>query len=226
MSKVPHTIGIIMDGNRRWAKERGLPTLIGHKIGIEKIEEALGWAREAGTREVIFYVFSTENWNRSAQEVEYLLELFEEMLGDAAERILAQDARLLFVGQRERFSPKLQERMRELEERSRESRGGTVALALSYGGRPEIVHAANALVREGAQEITEENLRARLWSAELSDPDIILRAGGEQRLSNFLLWGSAYSELFFVDTYWPAFTREEFDRVLAEYAERDRRHGR
>jgi undecaprenyl diphosphate synthase len=226
MTNGPQAIGIIMDGNRRWAKERGLPTLEGHRQGSERLRDVVRWARDADVREVTIYAFSTENWNRSKEEVEYLMKLFKEAFTNQFDEFMKEGVRIRFIGQRERMSEELQALMQDLEEKSRTNENGSLIIALSYGGQAEILSAANALLAEGKEQITEAELRSRMWSAGLLDPDLIIRTGGEKRLSNFLTWQSAYSELFFTDTMWPDFSEEEFTDILAEFSSRERRHGK
>lgn len=225
-AKVPVSIGLIMDGNRRFARAHGLPQLEGHRRGLEKLKEVAQWGREAGVKEVILYAFSTENWDRSEEEVRYLMNLFEESFGTLAEELAKKEVRIRFIGQRERLSEALQQSMREAEAKTADGKERVFTIAISYGGRAEILAAVNALLTSGAKEVDEEGFRDAMWSAGLAYPDLIIRTGGDQRLSNFLSWQSAYSELFFSKTPWPAFTREEFDEVLAEYASRERRHGK
>ena len=226
MTNGPRAIGIIMDGNRRWAKERGLPTLEGHRKGSERVRDVVRWARAAGVEEVTIYAFSTENWNRSKEEVDYLMELFEDAFKNQFAEVMKEGGRLRFIGQRERMSETLQTLMHDAEEQSKDNDKGTLIVALSYGGQAEILSAANALLAEGKEQITETDLRGRMWSAGLLDPDLIIRTGGEKRLSNFLTWQSAYSELFFTDTMWPEFSEEEFTTILTEFSSRERRHGK
>lgn len=226
---VPACVGIIMDGNRRWAKKRGLPTLEGHRKGYQKLKEVADWCRKKDIKNVIVYAFSTENWNRSKEEVSYLMDLFHDMIFKELAWLKEENARVHFVGQRERFSPELQKGMDDLE---RETKDGTYNLyvALSYGGRAEILHAVKDAVSkrgvEGVLTMTENDFVQHLWTKDMPDPDIIIRTSGEHRLSGFLAWQSVYSELFFTDTYWPAFTQEEFDSIIEEYGERDRRRGK
>ena len=222
----PRSVGVIMDGNRRWAKAKGLPTSEGHLRGFEHIRELISWCKDASVEEIILYAFSSENWHRSEEEVRYLMDIFEHSFSDTLERISEEGVRVRFIGEIARFSGGLQEKMRRLEEESAQGTAGTLAIALSYGGRPEILATVNRLLKEGKTEVNEQGFRDAMWSAGLLDPDLILRTGGEQRLSNFLTWQSAYSELFFLDTLWPDFSKEEFDAVLEEYATRDRRHGK
>lgn len=223
---VPNSIGMILDGNRRWAREHGLPQLEGHRRGMEKVKEVLTWAKEAGVREFIVYAFSTENWNRSPEEVDYLMNLFAEFCESWSEEVKKQNYKLVFIGERERVSPVLREKMKQAEEKTKDGSEGTLAVALSYGGRAEILAAVNALLASKVDAVDEDSFRKSMWSAGLLDPDLIIRTGGEQRLSNFLTWQSTYSELFFTDTKLPAFSKEEFLSILSEFAERERRHGR
>ncbi|KND51175.1 MAG: di-trans,poly-cis-decaprenylcistransferase [Parcubacteria bacterium C7867-001] len=225
-SSVPRSVGIILDGNRRWAKARNLPTLEGHRRGAEKLKELISWSNEAGIGELILYAFSTENWNRAPEEVAYLMDLFVEFFGTWKDEAKKQKVRIRFIGERGRFSPKVQEVMTLAEEETKDGTSGILTFALSYGGRAEILDAVNTLLAKDREQVTEEELRGAMWSAGLSDPDIIIRTGGEKRLSNFLTWQSVYSELFFIDTQLPDFSKEEFNAILAEYAERERRHGK
>lgn len=223
---VPKSIGLILDGNRRWAREHNLPQLEGHRRGMEKVKEVLTWAREAGVREVVVYAFSTENWNRTEDEVSYLMNLFDEFCDRWSDDVKKQNAKLVFIGERERFSPELQAKMRAAEEKTKDGTEGTLAIGLSYGGRSEILAAVNTLLSEGVTSVDEASFREVMWTKDLLDPDLIIRTGGEQRLSNFLTWQSTYSELFFTDTKLPALEKEEFLHILEEFAERERRHGR
>ncbi len=234
MNTLPHTptcVGIILDGNRRFAREHGVPVVEGYRRGFDALERVVLAAQERGIAHVVVYGFSTENWQRPEGEVASLMQLFEMIAREGLGQIMQKGVALRFVGQRERFSLELQHLMDGLEERSPANARCTLWVCLSYGGRAEIVHAAQRAAQSG-KEITEETLAKYLWTAGLPDatvampdPDLIIRAGGEQRLSNFLLWQSAYSELFFVDTLWPAFTVDDFDAILAEYATRSRRMG-
>lgn len=225
MPSRPRSIGVIMDGNRRWAKEQGLSTLEGHKAGLEKIKELMRWAKDAELEEVILYAFSLENWNRSTEEVEYLMALFEHAFGSWIDEVIAEGVRVRFVGDRTRASEKLQQLMANIEEQSRNGTR-TLTIAFSYGGRQEILAAVNALLQEGKTQVSEEEFRNAMWSAGSIDPDLIIRTSGEQRLSNFLPWQSVYSELFFISTKWPALSREEFFSILDAYASRVRRMGK
>lgn len=228
MSKTPppHSIGLILDGNRRWAKERGLASLAGHRVGLEKIKEVVEWAEDAGIQEIIVYAFSSENWEREKTEVEYLMELAVHAFGAWANDIVERGIQVRFIGERNRLPLSVLQTMESLEERTKDATGTTLIFAMSYGGRSEILSAINTLLCEGKRSATEEDVSRALWTAGLSDPELIIRTGGEKRLSNFLPWQSVYSELFFTDTKWPDFSKEEFKNILAEFSTRERRHGR
>lgn len=223
--KTALSVGIIMDGNRRWARERGLPTLMGHKKGAEVMRECIHWADEAGIEALYFYAWSTENWNRSSEEVSYIMDLMRIELKSAMDDIKNKNGRVRFLGQRERMAPDIQEMMNRWEEETKDGTR-TVAFCISYGGRPEILEAVKKAVASGKAPESEEEFKALMWSAGIPDPDIIIRTSGEQRVSNFLTWESVYSELFFTPTYWPAFTKEDFFAILKEYENRERRKGK
>lgn len=223
---MPKCVGLILDGNRRWAKAQNKPTLEGHRVGLlETYKRIAMHARDTGVEHLAAYMFSTENWNRSDEEVKYLMDLFKEAGEGQMQDLIKENIKIRFIGQRERFEQELQDLMGKIEQDSSENTGMTAWVCLSYGGRSEIIEAAKELAQRG-EDITEESLRSHMWSAEMPDPDIIVRTSGEQRLSNFLLWQSAYSELFFTKTLWPDFSEEEFDRILEEYGDRERRRGK
>lgn len=223
--KKVNCIGVIMDGNRRWAKRKGLSTAEGHHAGYGKLKEVVRWAGEKGISHAIFYAFSTENWNRSPEEVAGLMTLFEMGLRESLPEFLRDGVRVRFIGERERFSSELQTLMNEVEEKTAECNVITAVLALSYGGRSDIAHAFNELLKGNKTLVTQEDIANALWTKDIPDPDIIIRTSGEQRLSNFLPWQSVYSELFFTETLWPDFSKNEFEGILRSYAERDRRRG-
>ncbi len=222
--EAPACVGIILDGNRRWAKAQGLPKLEGHRRGYEKALDAARWARDRGITHLAIYAFSTENWNREKEEVSYLMNLLREAAEKSLRDLAKENIRIRFVGTRDRLAPDLLQAMERVEKESAHH-PFTLWICLSYGGRTEIVSAARAAAASGT-EITEETFSRNLWTAEMPDPDILIRTSGEKRLSGFLTWRSVYSELFFTDTKWPAFTEEEFDSILADYAQRERRNGK
>lgn len=219
----PQCVGIIMDGNRRWAKAKGLPQMEGHRAGLAALRKAARFIDSKGVKHLIVYAFSTENWNRDPREVSYLLELFTDTIHKELRELGNEGFRIRFAGERDRFSHELQEAMERLEKETAKNTTVTLWVCLSYGGRAEIIAAAKQAAANG--DISEESFRKHLWTAPMPDPDIIIRTGGEKRLSNFLPWQSIYSELFFTNTYWPDFSEQEFDAILAEFRERERRHG-
>jgi len=220
----PRCVGFIMDGNRRWAKKQGIPTLEGHRAGCEKVQEVVRLASARGIAHVAIYAFSTENWNREPAEVSYLMDLFYELIKKELRDLGREGVRIRFAGQTKRFSPKLQEVMTDVEKETEANTSITVWICLSYGGRAEIVEAARAAALTG--EITEESLSQNLWTNEMPEPDMIIRTSGEKRISGFLTWKAVYSELFFTDTLWPDFSEAEFDSLLEDFAQRERRHGK
>ncbi len=227
-AKVPACVGLIMDGNRRWAKEKGMSPLKGHEAGGETLKNVASWAKEAGIQHVIFYTFSTENWKRSEDEVSYLLNLIGSYLGSELDHFHKEGGVLHCVGDMSKFSPQLQETLRNAEETTKNNPGLHVYFALNYGGRQEILSAVKKIVAENPTEenITEEYFAKHLQTFSMPDPDIIIRTSGEMRLSGFLPWQGVYSELFFTKTYWPDFSKEEFFKILEEYGNRERRIGK
>lgn len=219
----PRAVAIIMDGNRRYARKRGHSPLEGHAAGYEKLKEVLMWAQEAGVLYLTVFAFSTENWKRTPEEVGALMDIFR-LMGHELEAKTERNLRIRFIGDRTRFPNDLIEMMEGIEAQTNSFGPYTLAVAVSYGGRNEIVHAAETLRGKG-EVIDEAVFAGALMTAGIPDPDLIIRTGGDRRISNFLLWQGAYSELFFLDTEWPALTREEFDGVLREFGSRERRFG-
>jgi undecaprenyl diphosphate synthase len=224
LGSVPRSIGIIMDGNRRWAKARGLPALEGHTAGYERLKEVAKWARNRGVEALVVYAFSTENWKRSEEEVGALMRLLRRAVDEMGEKLAEENARLIVLGDRSRLDPELVAAITRAEARSN---GGefTIGVAVSYGGRAEILDAIRRIPEEERDTLTEEAFGRYLWSADVPDPDLVIRTGGEHRLSNFLPWQSVYSELYFDDVLWPDFSEADLDRILAWYAARERRFG-
>lgn len=214
------SVGVIMDGNRRWAKAQGLPTVAGHEAGSRKVREIVSWALEANISHLYLYAFSTENWKRTDEEVSALLELLSRAFTEQIHEIEELNVRIRIIGERHRFSAEFQEQLSAVEERSKGNAALTVVFCLSYGSRAEIAKAAQVLPQG------ESDIAPYLDTRGMPDPDIIIRPGGEKRLSNFLLYQSAYAELFFSDTLWPDFTKEEFSRILEEFRARERRRGK
>jgi len=225
---IPKHVGIIMDGNRRWAKERNLPTFEGHKKGYEKMKLMPGWFFSRGVKILSFYAFSTENWNRQQNEVNYLMKL----LGQAVETDMRELARkegykILISGRLEELPGDLPAQCQEIISETKFNRNGMVNICLNYGGRAEIVDAVRKMMKNKVEleQVHEGMIKKYLYNGDLSDPDIIVRTSGEQRLSGFLMWQAAYSELMFIKKYWPDFEELDADAVLKEYAERKRRFG-
>lgn len=224
-TKKPTCIGFIMDGNRRWAKNQNLATFEGHKKGGEVLLDSINFIRDQRIAHAVYYAFSTENWQRSEAEVSYLMDLFREWIANIKTKVSEdQGIKVRFIGRKEDFADDIIEQMRELEAMEHEKTETTIWIALSYGGRAEIVDAVNSAVQEG-KAVTEESFASLLWTADMPDPDIIVRTSGEQRLSNFVTWRSVYSELYFIEKPWPALTQEDFTDILHEYEKRDRRKG-
>lgn len=222
---IPHCIGVIMDGNRRWAHAHGMPTLEGHRAGYKKLKEFLGWAREAGISHVILYAFSSENWKRTPEEVSYLMKLLKRACTKEAAYFKKENVRMRVIGERARLSRDVVKAIEHAEKETERCTGEVLVLAISYGGRDEIVEAARKLCGRAPNKITRESFAEQLWTGGMPDPNFIIRTSGEQRLSNFLLWQAAYSELFFSKTLWPDFSKEEFFHILEEYSLRERKFG-
>ena len=224
------SIGIIMDGNGRWAKKRGLPRTAGHKAGAEVFRDIAAYCRELGVAYLTVYAFSTENWKRPLEEVSAIMKLFGEYLLKGF-NYKDRNIRIKFLGDRAALDAKLQKLMNELEEDSAGKTGMTLNIAVNYGGRPEIVRAAQQLAAKAAagelkpEDITEEMMSDAMYTTGQKDPDFILRPSGEKRLSNFMLWQAAYSELVEMDVLWPDFTRDDLDAAIMEFNKRSRRFG-
>lgn len=230
-SGLPRHVAIIMDGNGRWAQARGLPRLKGHEAGAESVREITRACREKGIEALTLYSFSTENWKRPADEVAGLMGLLSRYLVEERREILDNGIRLNAIGQLDRLPAPVRLALQELMRASRDNRGMTLTLALSYGGRAEIVEAARSLARKAAagrlrpDAIDEATFAAELGTAGLPDPDLLIRTSGEVRLSNFLLWQLAYAEIHVTDVAWPDFRRPQLDEALAAFGRRERRFG-
>ena len=224
------SVGIIMDGNGRWAKQRGLPRTAGHKKGAEVFRDIVRYCNDLGMSSVTFYAFSTENWARPTEEVESIMRLFGNYLTMAYD-YKKENNRLVFLGDRSGLSKSLQDKMNDLEEKTKNNTGMFLNIAVNYGGRQEILRAAQTLaqrVKDGQlepQDITQELFEDCLYTRGQKDPDFILRPSGEMRLSNFMLWQASYSEFISMDVLWPDFRREDHDRALQEFQKRSRRFG-
>lgn len=225
-SSIKH-LAIIMDGNRRWAKSRGLASIEGHRVGYDKLHEVSNWCVESGIKILTVFAFSTENWKRTQDEVGYLMDLIERALTKEIDRYMERGVRIKVVGRREGLRPSIVRAIDVVEAKTANNAKATLALCINYGGRPEIVDACKAMIDEGMKsgEVTEESFARHLYWPDMPDPDLIIRTSGEERLSGFLTWESAYSEFYWSQKHWPEFDRVEFDRALEAYAERERRYG-
>jgi undecaprenyl diphosphate synthase len=221
------TVAIIMDGNGRWAAKRDLPVAEGHREGTRALRRTVEAAIDLGLETLVVYAFSTENWSRPPLEVDALMDIFGETIERELPDLARQGVRTRFIGRRDRAPVELQEQMTRLEEETGHNERLNLWIAFDYGGRAELVEATRRLVEAGveAEEIDENLLRANLYAPELPDPDLLIRTSGELRISNFLLWQLAYSELVFLDRLWPDFGRRELEHALAAYARRRRRFG-
>lgn len=217
-------IAFIMDGNGRWAKKRGMPREYGHKVGAKVFRNLVEYCGDIGIGCVTVYAFSTENWKRPESEVKSIMNLFREYLDDAVRTMMEKDIRIVFLGDKSIFPEDIKETMLGIEF---DSRGNSrrLNIAMNYGGRDEIAHAVNQLIAEGVTEVTEDLISERLYTLDAPEPDLIVRTGGELRLSNFLMWQSAYSELYFTDTLWPDLTEADVDAAVIEFNRRTRRFG-
>ncbi|MCF0120109.1 MAG: di-trans,poly-cis-decaprenylcistransferase, partial [Oscillospiraceae bacterium] len=221
-------IAIIMDGNGRWAQKRLLPRKAGHAVGAEVFRKIATYCRDLGVEYFTVYAFSTENWKRPPEEVEAIMALLEKYLYEAIEKMEADRVRLKVLGDTSVLSPKLRELIGETDELSKNIDGMQANICINYGGRDEIIRAARAyaeLYRETGAELTEEVFSSLLYTRDIPDPDLVIRPSGELRLSNFLPWQSAYSELYFTDVLWPDFDERELDKAILSYQSRDRRFG-
>lgn len=229
--ELPTHIAIVMDGNGRWAKRRGLPRQAGHKVGAEAFRTIANYAKSIGLKYLTVYAFSTENWKRSEEEVDAIMDLLERYLRELIRDMDKNRVRFCFFGDLTRLSPELQEEARITAERSQKYEGVQVNFCLNYGGRMEILRAAQRFARDCVEgkcrpeDLTEDAFSARMYSAGIPDPELVIRPGGELRTSNFLLWQSAYAEYYFTDVLWPDFGPKELEKAIAAYNGRSRRFG-
>jgi len=227
----PAHVAIIMDGNGRWAAQQGRPRFFGHQAGARRVSEVLEACPDLGVRYLTIFAFSTENWRRTQAEVAGLMTLFRRYIVKEARRLMEKDVRVRFIGDRERLEPKLQQVMDDLEQMTQANGDVNLTIALNYGGRDEVTRATQRLAREvaagrlAAGDVDAETLARFLDTHTLPDPDLVIRTSGEARISNFLLWQSAYAEYEFVDTLWPDFTAGDFARIVSQYGARERRFG-
>ncbi len=224
--KIPTHIAIIMDGNGRWAKKRGLPRYWGHRKGVEAVRTTVRACGEFGVKYLTLYVFSSENWQRPASEVNKLMQLLQELLVKEEPELNKNNVRVKAIGQLDRLPDKVRKNLEYLINKTQNNTGLVLVLALSYGSRTEIADAIKRIPIEDIKNLTSEDLRQYLYAPEIPDPDLLIRTGGEIRLSNFLLWQSAYTELYFTDVLWPDFDKKELWQAIQDFSKRKRRFGR
>jgi undecaprenyl diphosphate synthase len=224
-------VAIIMDGNRRWADRRRLPRLVGHQAGVKSLKQLVEHVGHAGLKYLTVYAFSSENWQRSQEEVQYLFELFAKVLTDELSDICKNNVKLSFLGQIEKTPGGLSAALREAQDVTRNNKGLCLQIALNYGSRSEITEATRRIAldvvagRLSAEAIDDSLIASYLYTSGMPDPELVIRTGGEMRLSNYLLWQSAYAELYVTDVLWPDFTAQEFDKAIVEFRRRERRYG-
>lgn len=223
--RFPYHLGIILDGNRRWAKEKNLPAFEGHRQGLKRLKQVIKWCKERGIKILTLFVFSTENWKRAKREVNFLMKLSQRILNNELEKIHKNGIQLRVIGQKERLPKPLLKTIERAEKITKNNKEMILNFALSYGGRAEIVTAVKNIIKKkiSPEKITEDTIKKNLWT---SDVDLVIRTGKEQRISNFLIWQTAYSELYFCPKYWPDFTENDLDKALLDYERRRRRFGK
>ena len=230
-NNLPKHIAIILDGNRRWAKAKGRPASFGHKTGADTLEKIVRYANKIGIKHLTAYVFSTENWKRTTEEVSAIMAILKNYLDDFSKRADLENIKINIIGNPDRLSPKMQKSLQNCMERTKNNTGIVFNIALNYGGRDEIVRAVRTIAEKvqkdeiKPEEITENTISENLYTKNQPDPDLVIRTSGEERISNFLLWQIAYSEFLFVQKNWPDFTEEDLDRAIEEYQKRTRKFG-
>jgi undecaprenyl diphosphate synthase len=231
-TRLPKHVAAIMDGNGRWAKQRGLPRIMGHRRGVDALKDLLRCCKDWGIPALTVYAFSTENWGRPIEEVDFLMTLFESVLQRELNEMIAEQVRIEFVGDLNVLAPSLRSEIEKAKVATQSNQGVRFTIATNYGGRQEIVRACQAIaaeVQRGTIQLTdidENTISQHLYTADLPDPDLLIRTSGEMRISNFLLWQLAYAELYITDTLWPDFDRHAFHHALRDYQQRHRRFGK
>lgn len=218
----PKTIGLIVDGNRRWAKEKNLAKKEGHRLGIDNLVNVLEWLKETNTENIIAYLFSTENWKRDKVEVADLMSLLKNVL--ANKKLIESGYKIQVIGQRERLPKPLQQAILRVENKTSKYKK-IFLVALSYGGRSELVRACNNLIEKGKTNVTEGDIQSELYTRDIPDPDLIIRTGGRYSLSNFLIWQAAYAEIYVTETLWPALTKDELFQIIERFSQATRKMG-
>ncbi len=223
--RLPEHIAFIMDGNGRWAKKRGLARTVGHKNGVVSLEKIVSHAKKLGIKTLSFYAFSTENWNRPKDEVEYIFSLINEYFAKNKERFVKSNIKLRCIGDATKLPEDLQKTIAEVESLSKDNDGILVNACINYGSRVEIIRAINNIIADGIKTVDEDIFRKYLQTNDIVDPDLIVRTSGEYRLSNFMMYQCAYSELYFPKKYWPDFNEKDLEKAIVEYQRRNRRFG-
>lgn len=223
--KVPKHIAIIMDGNGRWAKRRGLPRYFGHREGAKTVERIIDYALELNIKYLTLFAFSTENWGRPKEEVDTIMSLLVEYINKKVPDLIKRDVRLKFMGRKDELPEMILKSVEEGEEKTKHCKKMHLIIALNYSGRAEIVDAVKNILKDG-KEINEENFKNYLYLPDIPDPDLLIRTSGEIRISNFMLWQLAYTELYFTEVLWPDFDKDEFLKALYDYQSRERRFGK
>ena len=219
-------IAVIMDGNRRWAKDRNLPSMVGHKKGVEALKATMRACDDFGIKYLTVYAFSTENWNRKPEEVNFLMDLLAQTLKSELKEMNENNVVIRFIGDTTQLSSKLQKILNNAVETTKNNTGVNLQIAFNYGSRDELVHAVKDIVSEGIADITEETISKHLYTKNIPDPDLLIRTGGEMRVSNYLLWQIAYSEFIVIPEFWPEFDKDKLAECVIEYKRRNRRFGK
>ncbi|WP_457635691.1 isoprenyl transferase [Persephonella sp.] len=224
--RIPSHVAVIMDGNGRWAKRRGLPRVYGHREGAKRVEEILEISNKVGIKWLSVFAFSTENWARPKEEVDAIMSLLVEYINKKIPYLVENNIRLRFMGRINELPDMIRRSVEEGEKATDDCTGMNFVVALNYSGKAEIIDAVNKALKEGKKEISEEDFRRYLYIPEMPDPDLLIRTSGEERISNFMLWQTAYTEFYFTETLWPDFSQDEFIKALYEYQSRERRFGK
>ena len=219
-------IAVIMDGNRRWAKAKNLPSMVGHKKGVDALKATMRACDDFGIKYLTVYAFSTENWNRKPEEVNFLMDLLAQTLKNELNEMNENNVVISFIGDTTKLSDKLQEILKNAVETTKNNTGVNLQIAFNYGSRDELVHAVQNIIKEGITDITEEVISKHLYTKDIPDPDLLIRTGGEMRVSNYLLWQIAYSEFIVIPEFWPEFDKEKLAECVLEYKRRNRRFGK
>lgn len=225
--KTPSHVAIILDGNGRWAQQKNMPRTFGHKNGAENVVDIAIHAKKRGIKYLTLYAFSTENWKRPKKEVDYLMKLLIKFVNDKIDQLMEEDCKLNFLGDLSAIPDQTRKAVELVLDRTKDNKSLFINIALNYGGRDELVHAFKSIISQGykAEEVDEKLIAEYLYTKDIPDPDLLIRPGGELRISNFLIYQIAYSELYFTDKLWPDFSNEDFDKAIEEYSRRNRRFG-